>query len=351
MELYSKELAASLRDIADVELETVALKGTPKGHAPGLVAIFVFFIRAVWFLLRNSRRFDVIHFGDFVLFPLAIIDRWLCHSHVRIMTVYGLDLTFGRKKGVLSAIYRQFVNFAVSKRSAVDCYIAISRFTSDLAEAIGLGPVVVIPLGIRLEDFDALHGEHRIDVKEPYVFYLGRVVRRKGAFWFAENVLPRFAGKIEFVVAGRFYSSADREYLSALPYVRVLGQVSHASALAYRKRAVATVMPNIRVENSADVEGFGLTAVEAPAAGSILIASRLEGIEDAVIDNITGFLAEPGDPADWERMLRRILAWNEAKRREFVGAAQEALKLNYNWGLVAQRTVDAYRYSINRKCQ
>ncbi|HEX7046425.1 MAG TPA: glycosyltransferase family 4 protein [Gammaproteobacteria bacterium] len=349
MELYSEELACALRSISDVDLEVIALKGEQTGRAPGLLAIFAFFFRATWFLLRNSRKYDVVHFGDFVLFPLAILDRWLCRSRVRCMTVYGLDLTFGRKKGLLPAIYRRFVKFSASQGSAVDCYIAISQFTGNLAESVGLGPVVVVPLGIRMENFEMAREEIDAKKREQFVFYLGRVVRRKGALWFAENVLPRFNGELKFVVAGRFYSSEEREYLSGLPNVEVLGQVPHVEALSYRKRAVATIMPNIRVENSADVEGFGLTALEAPAAGSILIASRLEGIEDAVMDGVTGLLAEAGDSADWEKKLREVLTWDDEKRCEFIRNARETLQMNYTWQLVAQRTVDAYRTSFDRK--
>src|SRR5690606_31608244 len=98
-----------------------------------------------------------------------------------------------------------------------------------------------------------------------------------------------------------------------------------------------------------DVEGFGLTAVEAPAAGSILVASRLEGIEDAVIDNVTGLLVEPGDASMWEKKLWDVLSWNEGKRDEFIKVAREALRMNYSWSVVAQRTVDAYRASVERK--
>ncbi len=349
MELYSEELVRSLREVGDVDIEVVALKGKPNGNAPGLPAIFGFFLRVIWFLLRNSRKFDVVHFGDFVLFPLAVLDRWLCRSHVRCMTVYGLDLTFGRNKGTLPAVYRRFVKFAASQGSAVDCYIAISRFTGDLAASVGLGPVAVIPLGIRMESFEMAREERNTRKRDPFVFYLGRVVRRKGALWFAEKVLPRFNGELKFVVAGRFYSSEEREYLSGLPNVEVLGQVPHVEALSYRRRAVATIMPNIRVENSADVEGFGLTALEAPAAGSILVASRLEGIEDAVMDNVTGLLAEAGDAGDWERKLRDVLAWDDGKRDEFINTAREALQANYSWDVVAQRTADAYRASTDRK--
>jgi glycosyltransferase involved in cell wall biosynthesis len=47
-------------------------------------------------------------------------------------------------------------------------------------------------------------------------------------------------------------------------------------------------MPNIPV--SGDMEGFGLTALEASASGSLVVASDLEGISDAIRDGKNGFL-------------------------------------------------------------
>ena len=351
MELYSSELASALDAMPGVELKVLALKGTAKGFAPGLPAILAFLVRAIWYLARNSRRYDVVHFGDFVLFPLAIFDRWICCSHLRFMTVYGLDLTFGRKTGLLPSIYRRFLSFCASRASAVDGYIAISKFTGDLARSVGLAPVTVVPLGIRMESFDE-GGERSgetIENEPPFVFYLGRVVPRKGALWFAKEVLPRFGGMLKFVVAGRIYSAAEGKALERLPDVQVLGQIPHQDALSYRKGAVAILMPNIPVMNNADVEGFGLTALEAPAAGSVLIASRLEGIEDAVIDGVTGLLARPGDADDWEEKLRDVLHWDSTRRAEFVRIAHSALKAHYSWGQVARRTVDLYYEALVEK--
>lgn len=343
MEVYSKELVDAMSRLDGVELEVFALEGDKNGHAPGLLKIGFFFLRATLFLWRHGSRFDVVHFGDFVLFPLASLHRWLFPKRARCMTVYGLDLTYGRKRGILPAVYRRFVRFAVKQAKTIDRYIAISRFTGRLALDVGLRDVSVVPLGINLQSVGTISEVESAGVRQPFVLYLGRVVRRKGAFWFANEVLPRFHGELKFVVAGRFYSESDRRYLSELPDVEVLGQVSAARARQLRRDATAIVMPNIPIANSADVEGFGLTAVEAPAAGSVLLASRLEGIEDAVMDGVTGFLVEPGNADAWESALRRVLGWSRSTKDEFIAQARAALEHHYRWETVAKRTVDEYR--------
>ena len=71
-------------------------------------------------------------------------------------------------------------------------------------------------------------------------------------------------------------------------------------------------MPNIRVPG--DVEGFGIAALEAGACGLPVIASRLQGIPDAVIDGVTGHLVQERNA---DEFLARIdsLALDRAKIR------------------------------------
>ena len=49
-------------------------------------------------------------------------------------------------------------------------------------------------------------------------------------------------------------------------------------------------MPNIKVQG--DMEGFGIVAIEATSIGLPVIASSIEGIKDAIVDNETGALVE-----------------------------------------------------------
>jgi glycosyltransferase involved in cell wall biosynthesis len=77
------------------------------------------------------------------------------------------------------------------------------------------------------------------------------------------------------------------------------------------------VMPNVRV--AGDVEGFGLVAIEAANAGLLVVASRLEGIVDAVIDGTTGYLCESLNADAWTGRLTDLLADPE-RAREAAGA-------------------------------
>jgi phosphatidylinositol alpha-1,6-mannosyltransferase len=65
------------------------------------------------------------------------------------------------------------------------------------------------------------------------------------------------------------------------------------------------VMPNIPVPN--DMEGFGLVALEAASCSTTVIASQLEGVQDAIINGQNGYLVTPGDAAGYVQAISREL--------------------------------------------
>jgi glycosyltransferase involved in cell wall biosynthesis len=62
-------------------------------------------------------------------------------------------------------------------------------------------------------------------------------------------------------------------------------------------------------------EGFGLTLLEAMAAGTCIVASRVSTIPEVVLDGETGWLVPPGDSDALGAAILRLLA-DPARRRE-----------------------------------
>jgi phosphatidyl-myo-inositol dimannoside synthase len=54
------------------------------------------------------------------------------------------------------------------------------------------------------------------------------------------------------------------------------------------------------------VEGFGVVAGEAASRGALVLASALEGIEDAVIDDATGILVDPEQATQFVDTIRSL---------------------------------------------
>jgi glycosyltransferase involved in cell wall biosynthesis len=338
METYSVELATELKDM--VKLDVRALPGRPDGRPPSLGRLALFLVAACINLWRRRRMYDIVHFGDFVLFPLAYWHSLIAPNHRRVVTVHGLDLLYGRQKGVLPAMYGTFLTWA-RHQQCVHHFIANSCHTAGICENAGFLPVVSIPLGVRLPDWP-----QQRSVGRKYVLFVGRVVARKGTSWFTEQVLPRLPSEVELWVVGRIWDEAEGRALARHPRVRVFGHVSEAELAKLRTGAVAIVMPNIAATGQRDVEGFGLVALEGAAIGVPVIAARTEGLTDAVRQGETGFLVESGNADAWVEQLNMVLAWNDEQRLDFSDGARASLSKHFTWSRVAKETVAVYRECV-----
>lgn len=277
--------------------------------------------------------------GDFVLFPLAPWLRMISPRTRRLLALHGLDLIYGRRRGWKPRIYRCYVALARRLAGAVDHFVANSSATAAVAEQMGFRPVSAVPLGVALPDFVAPEPAAGMPSSggRPILF-VGRIVPRKGLAWFAEQVLPRLPGNVQLEVVGSAWDAGELERATQCGRVRYLGRVPDATLSTLRRRAIVTVMPN-RSLGGSDIEGFGLAALEAAADGSVLLASAIEGIIDAVIDGKTGFLLPEGDAEAWAARILDVLAWSPERRSAFVAGARAVLATRYSWDRVARETL------------
>lgn len=345
METYSRELTTDLSQL--VRLTVRALPGRTNGDPPSLLSLTGFILFSAIYLWWKRHDYDVIHLGDFVLFPLAWWHALWVPRSVRIITVHGLDLLYGNRIGFKSSLYRRFIAWAQKRRGVLDHLIANSRNTAALCESAGFRPVTSIPLGVRLKK--------NTDSPSPtdlsgnrYILFVGRLVRRKGAKWFTENVLHRLPEDVKFYVVGKTWDTEEHQALHNSPRVKLLGYLSDDQLNTVRRNAMLIVMPNIRSDDANDVEGFGITALEAAAIGTPLVAANTEGLTDAVKNNETGFLVNAQDVEAWVSQIRIILKWDLEKRQAFRQHAHNVLKLHYSWHRVAKDTVAVYKKSYQK---
>ena len=337
METYSMELCHELKSLVD--LEVCFLPGNADGCPPSVTKVIKFFMVNILFLWRERNSFDVIHFGDFVLFPLAWLHSKFSPSLKRVITVHGLDLIYGNRKGFAPLVYKIFVSWAKGRRASLDAIITNSQNTSRIVKDAGFGGSFAIPLGVRVNEVSEIKC---VDPKERYLLFVGRIVRRKGAGWFVENVLPHLPEDIVLKVVGKIWDSEEGKRLENNPRVHLLGYVDDLQLDMLRSKAVSIVMPNIPSSDNTDVEGFGITALEAAATGTPLIAADIEGLTDAVKHGETGFLVPPFDEMAWKNRITEIIKWTEAERQKFSLKSKRVLEEEYSWRRVAKDTYAVY---------
>lgn len=351
METYSLELSQELEKLPDVVLTILVLECRPDGRPPHALALAGFFMRSAWHIFSHKRHYDVIHFGDMVQIGLAWWSRLCSPSTCNVIALHGLDVIYGRRSGVLPRIYRAYLSWA-QRRNCVDCFIANSRNTGSLLQQQGFDPVSVVPLATRVvSDGQNVPVEEIGD--EQFVLFFGRIFARKGPRWFAENVLPLLDDEILFYVVGTIWDEQDGTYLRNHPRVRMPGafpaDISLDEFYSLKRRAIAIVMPNQNNPDGTDVEGFGLTALEAADNGAPLIASDLEGIRDAVMHGKTGFLEPAEDARAWAARIDELRQWSIEQRKEFSNEAVRCLRQHYSWERVATDTASVYRRCLETK--
>jgi glycosyltransferase involved in cell wall biosynthesis len=180
----------------------------------------------------------------------------------------------------------------------VDAYIANSELTRERIKRYYDRDSVVIYPPVET---------HRFHVGTPgdALLVVGEVVRHKRVHVALEGA--RRAGMpIQIVGVGPDHASLSEAY----PEAEFLGRVSDADLVELYPRARAVVM--------ASKEEFGITAVEAQAAGRPVIAAAAGGALETVIDGKTGLLATLDDPDSFAEAMRGIenLDFDPAAARE-----------------------------------
>jgi glycosyltransferase involved in cell wall biosynthesis len=162
----------------------------------------------------------------------------------------------------------------------------------------------------------------------PLLLYLGRLKRYKSVDVLLQampHLLARFPDTRLMVVG----QGPDRERLERLAWklglassVRFLGYVERSA----RDRLLASAW--VAVYPSA-FEGFGVTCLEANAWGTPVVAARVPGLQDAVVDGATGVLVTYGDSEQLGRALLHLMA-DEALRKK-LGEQGHKWAARYSW--------------------
>jgi glycosyltransferase involved in cell wall biosynthesis len=343
METYSAELARELAQ--QVDLSILALPGKERGGRPSLLALFIFLVRAASRLVAARGKYDVVHFGDMALFVLARWNRMVSPSTRNVLSLHGLDTVYHRRRGALPWLYGRLMAWAAAS-NCVDMYVANSRATQDALAESGIGPAAVVPLGARIDADKRRRGTDRPD---RYVLFLGRIMRRKGPGWFAEQVADRLPDGVRFKVLGTVWEQDELDKIAASARCDFLGVLDKGEERALCEKAIAVVLPNQENRSGQDIEGFGLVAVEVAALGVPVIGADTEGLRDSIVDGVTGFLIEPGNAGIWAKKIEEVYAWSREERRRFIDRSLETMATRFSWQRVA-RDMRAIYQRLDETC-
>lgn len=313
-------LSQELRKQADVEVVSF---GKSQSWLP--IALSYLFIKAFFMLLRQKN--DLILLGDALLSPLGLILKNIFKKPL-VVIAHGLDVTW--KFSPYQFLIRKSLNrldkiICVSSQTAREC---IERGVSEER-------IVVINNGINpseyflAEDKNLLrkHLSTKLQVNledKKLLLSVGRLVERKGYHWFIKEVVPKLVQNkrdLIYLIAGdgplkdRIKETIRENNLANSVFL--LGKVDAESLKLLYISSDIFVMPNIRVQG--DMEGFGIVILEATACALPVVASRVEGIMDALQEE-NGFLIEPANAQGFVDVIKHLLGDEELRREKGVRA-------------------------------
>jgi glycosyltransferase involved in cell wall biosynthesis len=295
--------------------------------------------------LIRREGFDVVHahhaFTPTPLLSLEAADRLGVPSVLTnhsITFAYSSDLIWGTVSQLLP--FRKYINMA-------DRVLAVSGSAAEFIERfMDGGRAEVIPNGVDVERFhDPSPVSHDVvdptSFEHPMVLGVGRLAFRKGFHLLVESmprVLRRHPGA-RLYVAGRGIMAGFLgllvESLDLQGRVTLTGYVSD-EALPWLYR-----LCDIFVLPSVSAESFGITLIEAMAAGKPVVASRIGGVPEIVDDGVNGLLFEPWDSQGLSEAVNAILGdkglADDLGRRAHLSAEE-----NYSWPRVARRIEEVY---------
>jgi glycosyltransferase involved in cell wall biosynthesis len=186
--------------------------------------------------------------------------------------------------------------------------------------------VTAIPLGIDLDRFrpdaqsrQAIREELGMADHELLLVAAGHLGSEKGIDLVLEAVALAIRGepRLEARLAVMGTGAPDR--------IALVHQIGH-ERLGNRVAFLGQRSDPERVFAAADLvvhtprlEAFGLVVVQAMACGAAVVASRVGGIPEIVVDGETGLLASPEDPPATASLIRSVL--ESVPRRNALAAA------------------------------
>ena len=286
-----------------------------------------------------DEKFDVVHGLDFystmalMVIPFARIFRIPC------------VLTCHTARGSAFLIFLQRVlgwMFRVGNR-----LIAVSRASARFSYLLGFSEkrVTVVPNGVDLSCFnrkiDASLMREELGIgDEPLVVTALRLIKGKSP----ELLISAFAKVLKvvpdakLVIAG---SGREKDNLTCqIQSLNITDSVFMVGRLKKEKVAQLMATADVFVLPS-KMESFGLTLLEASAAGLPVVCSNAGGIPEVFQDGFNGLLYPPGDDDAMAKAIIHLLQDRELAKKISANAMETAGR--FTWERTAEQTLQVYK--------
>lgn len=296
--------------------------------------------------LFQSQRFDLVHSQTPKAGLLAMNAARSTGVPLRVHTFTGQVWATrrGAWRHILRSLDRRTAHHAsallADSRAQADFLIREGVVAAERIEVLHHGSICGVD-SQRFRPNAALRMKVRREMgaseRDTVILFMGRLDREKGVpeLLVAFERLAATRPALRLWLVGPDEGAADA--LQAIsPALRA--RVAHPGATTAPERFMAAAdllaLPSHR-------EGFPVTTLEAASCGIPTVASRIYGLADAVIDEVTGLLHEVGSAESLERALGRVVD-DEALRERLGRTARERAHRDFDPDTIASALLDFY---------
>lgn len=332
----TEALAPLLRWAQQMGLRLAPLPGERPQQVPALIAFF------------RAHRPDIVHFNLHHPFACryAILAATLAGVPARIATTHlptiPPDVYTWKGRLALRLAYRcvhlMLVDSETNRRRALAHY--------PIAEE----KLQVVPHGVRVEDFPiegtraSVAEEFGLDARAPIVGTVGRLSPQKAM----EDVIEAAAlvrrgfPDAHFLIIG---DGERRAELERLALARGLG--AHVRFTGYREDVPRLLAAMDVFVLSSLYEGMPFSILEAMAAARPVVATRVDGVPEVVVDGETGLLVPPREPQRLAEAIEHVLA-HPQRAREMGRRGRERVRAHFSRERMVTTIEGLYRALLAR---
>ena len=351
--IYCEELAYAANKIG-VDIEVWAPKGAATNNRFSIIELpwkgsqgYIASCCLITYFLKQKltkREDSIIHLAELGSMRAFVRFGWLLHFvPPPILTIHGSELLRFTRNPLEKWLFKKLLQRAI-KIHVLSKYnkTALLEFCPKIKKRIhcisGAPARRVIP---RTKKTSTI-----LDAKKLNILCVGRIHPRKGQTELLK-ALCCLTNKVQKELVVTFVGAYTKQkYFKKLNFLKnsfagevlFTGQISDDKLKSYFQSSDIFALTSVPSHNS--VEGFGFVYLEASANALPVIANRVGGVEDVVLDGTTGLLSEPNDPISLAENIIKLV--ENPKLREKLGGNGRIWAAKHSWGDVAKKLYELH---------
>ncbi len=313
---------------------------------------FIFKLLKKTIFIVRKYNIDLIHTSTPLLSMLLFLIR---NCLKRPLIASNFSYFLNRWQKILNSYFKAKLFETIeliSYKLPYSCLVSVSPKFIELVRRYGITtPIVHIPNAVDFEIFNPYIDSK--NTREQYlpsdgkylISFIGRLVPQKGIDVLVKAIphVNSFVKNCMYLIVGE---GTYREKLENIAKKLSIKNIAFTGMIQYSKIPELISASDIIILPSLGAEGSPRVLLETMACGKPVIATKIRGIKEQVIDGKTGVLVEEGNVHQLTEAVISLLR-NKQNREEIGKNAYEFVKDKFAWTHVGNETLKIYRQVIS----